>query len=68
MQIKLHVSGMHCKSCVMLIEDSLTEAGADKVDASYKAGRVTVDFDPGRISEDRIKQVIKSEGYGVEND
>jgi copper chaperone CopZ len=60
------VKGMHCKSCEMLIEDSLEEQdGVNSVQASHAKGFVSVDFDESKISEEKIKSVIKAEGYEV---
>lgn len=60
------VKGMHCKSCEMLIKDSLGEAeGVRKAEASHAKGFVKVDFDETKISEDKIRSMIKKEGYEV---
>lgn len=65
-KITLKVEGMHCKSCDMLVEDSLgDEAGVESVSSSFKDGQVVVTFDENTISEDKIKEVIKKEGYTV---
>jgi len=66
MQKIFRVKGMHCKSCEMLITDSLEEAGGvNKVTASHAKGLVTVDFDDKKIGEERIKSIIRNEGYEV---
>jgi copper chaperone CopZ len=50
----------------MLIKDSLGEAeGVRKAEASHAKGFVKVDFDEARISEDKIRSIIKKEGYEV---
>ncbi len=60
------VKGMHCKSCEMLIKDSLEEAsGVKGADVSHIKGTVKVDFDDSKISEDKIRQIIKENGYEV---
>ena len=58
---------MHCKSCEMLVNDSLEdEAGIKSVTSSHKEGLVKVDFNENEINENKIIQVIKKEGYKVE--
>lgn len=61
---KINVSGMHCKSCEMLIDDALTELdGVNSVKSSHEEGTVSVDFDDKKINLTKIKSVIKDEGY-----
>jgi copper chaperone len=66
MKTKIKVSGMHCKSCEILISDSLQEKqGVQRVISSAASGEVDVEFDDSKISLDKIKQVIRKEGYKV---
>ncbi|MEK6816660.1 MAG: heavy-metal-associated domain-containing protein [Nanoarchaeota archaeon] len=61
-----NVKGMHCKSCEMLIKDSLEEMdGVQNVDVSHEKGYVKVTFDDKKLKEDKIKSAIKNEGYEV---
>jgi copper chaperone CopZ len=65
-KIKLDVKGMHCKSCEMLIKDVLTEQpGVKKAEALAKDNKVMVEFDAKKVSLDKIKALIKGEGYEV---
>ena len=64
MKKSLKVKGMHCKSCEILISDALQDIGVkSKVDS--KKGAAEVEFDENKISIDKIKDVIKKEGYEV---
>ena len=66
-KLKLNVEGMHCGSCEMLIQDSLDETdGIEKAEVSHKSGEVNVDFDDSKVSANKIKDIIKDEGYSVE--
>ena len=66
MNIKIAVKGMHCKSCEVLIKDSLQELeGVKEVNVDHKKGYVEVSFDEKRISMDVIKTAIMKEGYKV---
>jgi copper chaperone CopZ len=64
-KLMLNVKGMHCSSCEMLIKDSLDELGVPKAEASHKTGIVNVEFDEKKVSEKKIKEAIKKEGYEV---
>lgn len=60
------VKGMHCTSCEMLLKDSLVDAvGVKKAEASYAKGTVSVEFDEAKTSEDKIRYIIRKEGYEV---
>ena len=64
--VSYNVKGMHCKSCEMLIKDSLEEMdGVQNVDVSHEKGYVKVTFDDKKLKEDKIKSAIKNEGYEV---
>ncbi len=66
MKRKFDVNGMHCKSCEMLIKDSLEEAdGVRNVTVSHAKGFVNVEFDESKISEEKIMSIIRNEGYEV---
>ncbi len=66
MKSELKVEGMHCKSCAMLIEDSLTEFDSVKnVSIDVEAGKVKVEYDENNMSEEKIAQLIITEGFKV---
>ena len=61
----INVQGMHCKSCVMLIQDALEEIGAKNVkislDEKKQIGKVSFEYkDPKKVVE-----TIEKEGYKV---
>ena len=64
-KLSLSVTGMHCISCETLLKEILTDEGAMKVDVSYKTGKATVEYDEGKLTEQKIKQLIENEGYKV---
>ena len=67
MNTEVNIKGMHCKSCGILIKDSLLETeGVKEVLISHEAGKAKVDFDESKVSLDKIKQLIKKEGFEVE--
>ena len=65
MEKTLKVTGMHCKSCEMLLNDSLSEIkGVEKVSADSQKGTVTLKYSDESIIES-VKNTIKKEGYTV---
>jgi copper chaperone CopZ len=63
---KFQVSGMHCKSCEMLIKEVLEDQeGVQNVDVSSKEGMVKVFFDETLINKAKIQGLIEEEGYKV---
>jgi uncharacterized protein len=58
------VGGMTCNSCANLIEGKL-KSKVEKVSASYSNGEVSVEFNPEKISEKKIKEIIVGEGYSL---
>lgn len=58
------VTGMHCASCGLLIDDTVEELpGVHRAQTSVKAGRTAVDADPARVNPDTIIAAIVSAGY-----
>ena len=65
-KINVKIKGMHCKSCSMLIEDSLEDIGVKKSTINDKTGVAIIEFDESKVSIEEIKIAIKEEGYKVE--
>lgn len=65
MERTLKVSGMHCRSCEMLLTDALSEIkGVQGVSADFRKGTVTLNAaDQGAVEE--AKKAILKEGYKV---
>ncbi|MGH9172035.1 MAG: heavy-metal-associated domain-containing protein [Acidimicrobiales bacterium] len=60
----LSVKGMHCGSCVALIEETLVEdLGVDKAEVDLGSGQATVTFDPARHSVDDLCAAVVAAGY-----
>ncbi|MDD5187589.1 MAG: heavy metal translocating P-type ATPase [Methanoregula sp.] len=65
---ELKISGMHCATCAITIEESLS--GLDhvsKVQVNFGTDSAHVEFDPSKITLKEIEQVVKSAGYEVIN-
>jgi copper chaperone len=68
MKSELHVSGMNCGGCEMLVKEALEELdGVSAAEASHLTGVVAVDFDPAKVTIAAITETIEAEGFKVEN-
>lgn len=66
-KITLKVTDMHCVNCVMTLqslEDDLP--GVKQVDASYRSGKMVVEFDETKLSVEQIITATRELGYTAE--
>jgi Cu+-exporting ATPase len=62
--VEFAVTGMHCGSCVALIEETLLDqAGVASASVDLDAARAVVGFDPGRVGADQLGALITDTGY-----
>ena len=67
MEIRVVVKGMSCGGCEKAIERALmARDGVLKAKASHREARVRIKFDPIRIGETQLRQVIEGAGYQVQ--
>lgn len=63
----LKITDMHCINCAMTLqslEDDLP--GVKQVDASYRSGKMVIEYDATKLSVERIIATIKELGYTAE--
>lgn len=61
---RLAIKGMHCRSCEMLITDSLMEIdGVSKIKVDHAKGSGEVEFDSQKTDIKRIMNAVKEQGY-----
>jgi len=58
------VIGMDCTSCAILIESDLEDAGV-KASCNYARETLDVEFDEAKVSEEKLKDLVKSSGYAL---
>lgn len=59
-----HVSGMHCSSCSILIDEAIEELdGVTSATTSLKRKLTTVNLDPTRCDPDQVVEAIRAAGY-----
>jgi copper chaperone len=60
----LRVTDMHCPNCAMTIESLEDELpGVKSISASYRNGKVDVEYDESRLSLEKIITAIREKGY-----
>jgi copper chaperone len=66
MKMEIHVSGMRCSGCEMLVSEALEEMeGVEKASASHQTGVVMVEYDESKADPESIKKVIEGQGFRV---
>ncbi len=64
---KFTTTGMHCRSCSMLIKMSVEDLeGVESAEADNVAGVTEVVYDPAVVTPDAIVNEIVKAGYGAE--
>ncbi|MGQ9618532.1 MAG: heavy metal translocating P-type ATPase [Candidatus Aminicenantia bacterium] len=62
----INIEGMHCASCVALIEDALKKKeGVINVKVNLSTEKAYVKFDDKRVKRDELEKVIEESGYKV---
>ena len=63
-QATLKVPRIHCSGCVNTVTRALQNLpGVQKVDASDASKQVTVQFDPSKVDESKIRSTLAGIGY-----
>ena len=61
------VKGMTCNSCAMLIEKKLKDK-VNSVSVSFSDEKAKIDYNPDKITEAEIKEILKNEGYELKEE
>ncbi len=60
------VKGMHCASCVQLIEKAVSKLdGVISCNVNLATEKATVSFDPQKVNDEKISSAVSSVGYEV---
>lgn len=64
--VTLPIKGMHCRSCELLVEESLKDVGnVDRVQVNYSTGEAVVHYHGDKPSENSLRKAIVEAGYEV---
>ncbi len=62
----LRITGMHCESCVKLVEKTLGKTdGVESAVVNFAAGKASVTYDPAVTDPARLIRKIEKRGYGA---
>jgi len=65
-RVTLPVEGMTCASCALNIEKGVRKLpGVDLANVNFAAEKLTVEYDPQTVPQDRIVETVRELGYGV---
>ncbi|MDD1701236.1 MAG: heavy metal translocating P-type ATPase [Methanoregula sp.] len=65
---ELKISGMHCATCAINIEESLAQIkDVSKVQVNFGTDTAHVEFDPTKVSLTELEKAVKTVGYDVVN-
>ncbi|KYH38687.1 MAG: ATPase [Candidatus Bathyarchaeota archaeon B26-1] len=60
----IRIGGMHCAACARTVEEALRrEAGVKSVSVNFATEKAVVEYDPHKVSLERIAEVIRESGY-----
>ncbi len=58
------IKGMHCASCVSLVEKALTKVdGVTEANVNLANQKATFTFDPSKVNDEHIKKAVSGVGY-----
>jgi uncharacterized protein len=65
-KITIPISGMHCRSCEILVEKKLSEiSGAERNNVNYKKGTAEIHYTTQKPNEKEIENAIREAGYSI---
>ncbi len=65
---ELKITGMHCATCAVNIEETLSKIkDVEKVQVNFGTDSAHVEFDPAKVSIHEIEKAVKDAGYDVVN-
>jgi copper chaperone len=64
--VRLAISGMSCGGCARSVGNVLNALdGVTKAEVSLDQHCAVVDYDPGKVSVDQLRQAIEEAGYEI---
>jgi sulfite exporter TauE/SafE/copper chaperone CopZ len=64
--IRISISGMHCRSCELLLEEAIGEVpGVSRVEVSEKKGEAQIWFAHQRPDQEGLRRAIEKSGYAI---
>ena len=68
-KLNLNISGMHCRSCEILVEDNLSKVPeVKKVEVNYKTGTAEIYYSAKKPIQEELEKAIYEAGYKTGED
>ena len=65
-RVVLNVEGMSCGHCQAAVEKAVKGLiGVSEVKVDLAGKKVEIDYEPGKVTEEELKNVIEDQGYDV---
>ena len=65
---KIKVTGMHCASCALSIDDELEAIdGVRKASTSFPRGRTKLEYDEAKVDVETVRAAIAGLGYRTQS-
>jgi len=65
-KVELKIKGMHCRSCVMIVSDALTDVkGVKSADVNLEHNMAVISYDEKVATEKQLISAVETEGYKV---
>jgi Cu+-exporting ATPase len=65
---ELKISGMHCATCAVNIEESISQIkDVSKVQVNFGTDTAHVEFDPAKVSLTELEKAVRTVGYDIVN-
>ncbi len=65
-KLTLRIGRMSCASCAQIIEKALKKTeGVQEAHVNFATEKVALSYDPGRVTPEKIREVIEQTGYQV---
>lgn len=66
--VTFKIDGMHCASCAMNIDGELEDTeGVMLATTNYAKSKTVISYDPSKVTQDKLKEVIESLDYKATN-
>jgi Cu+-exporting ATPase len=65
-KVSIPITGMHCASCAVAIEDSLSKVeGVSKAAVNFATEKAYVEYNPAVATPQKLEEAVKEAGYSV---
>ncbi|NTV31341.1 heavy-metal-associated domain-containing protein [candidate division WWE3 bacterium] len=64
--ITISVEGLHCSSCILMIEGELEDLeGVNQANGNYAQSTIRISYDPSLVEQQTLRETIQRLGYEI---